>query len=123
MYSLTGKLTVKNDTAQVTERFKKREFVLTDEAGQYPEEILLQLTQDRCDLLDAYELGDMLKVNFNIRGRRWESPSGETKYFVSLDVWRIEKDEMAAKPLSNDLPPMPTSADTGANDDSDDLPF
>lgn len=123
MYSLTGKLIVKNDTEQVTERFKKREFVLSDEGGQYTEEILLQLTQDRCDMLDAYEVGDVLKVNFNLRGRRWKSPSGETKFFNSLDAWRIEKDEAAAKPLSNDLPPMPTSADPGLEDDGDDLPF
>ncbi len=123
MYSLTGKLTVKNDTTQITDRFKKREFVLTDEAGQYPEEILLQLTQDRCDLLEPYQVGDVLKVNFNIRGRRWESPSGETKFFNSLDVWRIEKDEMAPTKLSNELPPMPTGADSTFDDDSDDLPF
>lgn len=124
MYSLTGKLIVKKDAEQVTDRFKKREFVIADEGGQFTEEILLQLTQDRCDMLDPYNEGDVLKVNFNLRGRRWKNPkTGETRFFNSLDAWKIEKEQSEA--LGNDLPPMPSSADADmtSDDDGDDLPF
>lgn len=123
MFSINGKLIVKNDAEQVTEKFKKREFVISDEGSQYPQEIMFQLVQDKCDLIDPYNIGDEIKVNFNLRGRRWENPkTNETKFFVSLDAWRLEK--VTQESPANNLPPLPTSEPANiGNDDSDDLPF
>ncbi|MCH2213847.1 MAG: DUF3127 domain-containing protein [Flavobacteriales bacterium] len=124
MFSITGKLVVKNGTEQVTEKFKKREFVITDEASQYPQEIIFQLTQDRVDLLDPYNEGDKIKVNFNLRGRRWQNPNtGETRFFNSLDAWRIEKEATQAASLGSDLPPLPEAEPANLDDGTDDLPF
>lgn len=124
MFSMTGKLIVKKDAEQVTDKFKKREFVLTDEGSQYPQEIMFQLVQDKCDLIDPYEINDEIKVNFNIRGRRWENPkTNETKFFVSLDAWRLEKVGNQDAPVDNNLPPMPDSEPANVTDESDDLPF
>jgi len=124
MFSITGKLVVKNGTEQVTEKFKKREFVITDEASQYPQEIIFQLTQDRVDLLDPYNEGDMIKVNFNLRGRRWQNPNtGETRFFNSLDAWRLEKEATESAPLGSDLPPLPEAEPANLDDGTDDLPF
>ncbi len=124
MFSISGKLIVKNDAEQVTDKFRKREFVITDDASQYPQEILFQLTQDKVDLLEPFNVGENVKVNFNLRGRRWENPkSGETKFFVSLDAWRLEREGSAA-PTGGDLPPLPNVEPVGLPaDDSDDLPF
>jgi hypothetical protein len=123
MFAITGKLIVKNDTEQIKDTFKKREFVISDESSQYPQEIIFQLVQDKCDLLDPFNVGEEIKVNFNLRGRRWDNPkTGETRFFNSLDAWRLEKSGSA--PLSQDLPPMPSEEPSHAsNDDSDDLPF
>ncbi len=114
---------VKKGTEQVTDKFKKREFVITDEGSQYPQEIIFQLTQDRVDLLDPFNEGDMVKVNFNLRGRRWQNPNtGETRFFNSLDAWRLEKEE--AQSLGTELPPLPQSEPANVEaDDTDDLPF
>ena len=90
MLNLTGILKIKNAEQKVSEKFKKREFVLTDNSSQYPQHILFQLTQDRCGLIENYKVGDELKVSFNLRGREWQNPQGEIKFFNSLDVWRIE---------------------------------
>jgi hypothetical protein len=87
---ITGLLKVKNNEVQVSEKFKKREFVITDNSSQYPQFIQFQLTQDRCSLLDSYKEGDELKVFFNLRGREWKNPQGEVKYFNSLEAWRLE---------------------------------
>ncbi len=124
MFSITGKLIVKNDTEKIKETFRKREFVISDESSQYPQEIIFQLIQDKCDLLDPFKVGEEIKVNFNLRGRRWENPnSGETRFFNSLDAWRLEKAGSAA-PMNHDLPPMPNEEPANiSNDDSDDLPF
>lgn len=122
MFSMTGKLIVKKDTEQITDSFKKREFVLSDESSQYPQEIMFQLVQDKCDLIDPYEINDEVKVNFNLRGRRWENPkTSETKFFVSLDAWRLEK--VAQENQVANLPPLPESEPANVNDGSDDLPF
>src|SRR3972149_2084198 len=89
---ITGILKVKGDAQQVSEKFKKREFVLTDNSSQYPQHISFQLTQDKCNLLDHYAVGTEIKVQFNLRGREWTSPKNEIKYFNTLEAWRIEDD-------------------------------
>lgn len=86
---LTGKLIVKNDTQVVSEKFSKREFVIETQ-DTYPQSIMFQLTQDKCALLDNAKVGDTLTVSYNLRGRGWTNPQGETKYFNTIEAWRIE---------------------------------
>ena len=120
-FETTGILKVKKDTQQVSEKFSKREFVMTtDMTTQYPQYISMQLTQDKCALLDAYNEGDEVKVSFNLRGREWSGPEG-VKYFNSLEAWRLEK-------VSSSLPSShaaPTSSDDvmPSTELNDDLPF
>jgi hypothetical protein len=87
---ITGILKVKEEAQQVSDKFRKREFVLTDNSSQYPQHISFQLTQDKCNLIDAIAVGSEIKVHFNLRGREWTSPKGEVKYFNTLEAWRIE---------------------------------
>lgn len=123
MFTMTGKLIVKKDAEQINDTFKKREFVLTDESSQYPQEIMFQLVQDKCDLIEPFEENDEVKVNFNIRGRRWENPqTKEVKFFVSLDAWRLEK--VSKGDISPaDMPPLPSNEPANVDNESDDLPF
>ena len=90
-YKLVGTIKVLNDTVQVSEKFSRRELVVTVEDGMYPQDILLQFTQDKTSVLDPMKVGDKVEVSFNLRGREWTSPTGEVKYFNSLEGWRIEK--------------------------------
>src|SRR5687767_3721551 len=86
----TGRLHTIFDTKQVSERFSKREFVVElADNPKYPQTVLFQLTGDRCAQLDGMTVGDQITIEFSLRGREWRSPSGEVKYFNSLDVWRI----------------------------------
>ena len=90
MFKLTGTLKVANAKQVISEKFSLRKFVITDES-QYPQDIEFQLTQDKCDYLDQYRIGEKIDVSFNLRGREWDSPSGETKYFNTLEAWKIER--------------------------------
>ncbi len=106
--------------------FRKREVVVTTEE-QYPQHILVEFIQDKCDLLNSFQLGQSVKIGINLRGREWVNPQGETKYFNSIQGWRIEA--MGA-PTSDapDMPPMPPasafeSAPEQDNEVEDDLPF
>ena len=88
----SGRIHALFETKQVTERFRKREFVVElADNPRYPQFVLFQLTGDRCENLDAFEVGDEVKVEFSLRGREWTSPKGETRYFNSLDVWTLER--------------------------------
>lgn len=115
MLSVKGKLKLKREEQVISERFKKREFVVTDESSQYPQDILFQLAQDRTSLLDNFNEGDEINVFFNLRGREWTSPQGEVKYFNTLDAWKLEKAGQAQSASEE-----PTFSEP---EDGGDLPF
>ena len=92
MLTYTGVLKVKGKEQKVSDRFKKREFVLTDNSPSYPQTILFQLTQDRCPLIENVNVGDEITVHFQLKGREWrKSPQDEPKFFNSLDVFKVER--------------------------------
>lgn len=86
---ITGILVTKTDIAQVSEKFRKRDFTIKTE-DQYPQRITFQLTQERCELIDKFNPGDIVKTFFNLRGREWTNPQGEVKYFNTIEAWKIE---------------------------------
>ena len=90
-YQLKGTIKVLNETQKVSDKFSKREFVITTVDDMYPQDVQFQAVQDKCTMLDGYNVGDTVEVSFNIRGRLWLNPQGEERYFNSLDAWRIEK--------------------------------
>lgn len=105
--------------------FRKREIVITTEE-QYPQHIMVEFVQDKTDLLNAYQVGQQAKISINLRGREWVNPQGETKYFNSIQGWRIEALQNEAG--GENLPPVPPAdafePATDLNEDEhDDLPF
>jgi len=116
-----GKLYKIFDTQEISASFKKREFVIeTDD--KYPQLVKFELTQDNCDKISDFKEGEIITVHFNIRGREWTSPKNEVKYFVSLNAWRLEKEQASAP--SADVTPFPTAdAEPPADSFADDLPF
>lgn len=88
---IIGQLKLKYDTQKVSEKFQKREFVLaTDLSTPYPQYILFQLTQDKCNVIDHLNIGEDVKVQFNLRGREWNGPQG-IRYFNTIEAWRVER--------------------------------
>ncbi len=105
MSELKGKLYHKGEVQQITDTFKKREFVIekSEEVNGkiYNDHIKLQLVQDKVDLLDSANVGDELDIALNIRGRKWEK-DGKVSFFNSLDAWRVNVVSQA------ETPPAPT---------------
>jgi hypothetical protein len=122
---ISGKLKIVNETKEYgTNGFRKREVVVTTEE-QYPQDLMVEFIQDKCDLLNSYQAGQSVKIDINLRGREWESPQGEIKYFNSIQGWRIEK---LASEDNSAIPPVPPAeafqpADEINKDEPDDLPF
>lgn len=89
---LSGVIKSIGQVQQVSATFRKIEIVVTTHE-QYPQHILVEFSQDKCDLLNGFQIGQKIKVSINIRGREWTSPQGETRYFNSIQGWRIANDE------------------------------
>lgn len=134
---VTGKLLVKQDTQQVSDRFKKREFVLelAEEinGNVYTNYAKMQLVQAKCDILDRFNEGDNVRVSFNIKGNRWER-DGKVNYITNLDAWKIEAASAPAsggmqggQPAYNTGSPAPAAGGGSYYNPSpenvDDLPF
>ena len=108
--------------------FRKREIVVTTEE-QYPQDLLVEFIQDKCDLLSQFSPGQKVTVGINLKGREWTSPQGEVKYFNSIQGWRIEAQQSAPATESDSgmlpLPPLDSfpAADQTSEEDFDDLPF
>jgi hypothetical protein len=125
---VVGTIKVINTTQEVSASFKKRELVVTTDE-QYPQHIMIEFTQDKCSDLDKYRVGEEVRVSINLRGREWTNPQGETKYFNSIQGWRIEGRQ--GQPYTPTSKPEPESAvDKYMNaqnnfneEEHDDLPF
>ena len=122
---ITGKIKLINETKEYgSNGFRKRELVITTEE-QYPQDLLVEFIQDKCDILNSYNVGDSVKVDINLRGREWQSPQGEIKFFNSIQGWRIEKLSLES---NSNIPPVPPAeafepADEVNDNEPDDLPF
>ena len=124
-FELAGILIEKFDVQQVSDAFRKREFIVekTENQGgkEFTDHIKFQLTQDRCSLIDTINIQDEIRVSFNVRGRRWVK-DGNVSYFTNLEAWRIEKIAVApGEPPPP--PPLLTDEDGPQSEEFDDLPF
>lgn len=114
--TISGKIKVINAVQQVSASFKKRELVVTTDE-QYPQHILIEFNQDKCDLLNNYSAGQVVKVDINLRGREWVNPQGEAKYFNQIQGWRITKTEIQVAEKKKEI-----KSEAVAEEESD-LPF
>jgi len=115
-FQIDGKLHKVFDTEQKSEKFRAREFVIEVADGKFPQMVKFQLTQDKCDVIDAHQEGEQITVHFDLRGREWNG-----KYFTNLNAWRIEAASGAGQSHGSeaDYPEMNQAA--GSFDD--DMPF
>ena len=145
---LIGKLEEVRQAIQRTQTFTVREFVLEVENPrntQWNDHILFQVTNNNVGLLDNFNIGQMVKVTFDIQGRRWTAQDGTQRVFNTLSAWRIEAADNAqaaaapsqpyvqpaaqpaAAPAQPAQPAQPSApAQPAANSDMapvDDLPF
>lgn len=114
---LTGELVIKYDIQQISDKFKKREFVIKTE-GTYPQFITLQLVNDKCGLIDPVSVGDDMTVQININGREYQK-DGQTKYFNSIEAWKIE----AKRVESTTYVPAPQPDLPVSEEEKDELQF
>ena len=125
---ILGKIKVIATTEEVgTSGFKKRDVVVTTDE-QYPQHISIQFMQDKCAILDSYNVGEAVKIGINLRGREWIDPQGVTRYFNTIQGWKIEKVAGGDVPATAAVPIPPATVFTPTTnfkeeDTDNDLPF
>ena len=125
-FEITGKVIEVLPVVQVSDKFRKREFVIekkeTGGSGIFVDYIKFQLVQDKCDLINESFIQEEVKIWFNLKGNRWER-DGKVNYFTNLDAWKIEKNQPGTAQSQDirksgsfeEIPPD--------NDEFNDLPF
>ena len=119
-YEASGKIHEIFPEQQVSEKFRKKEFVLEVQDGMYANFIKFELSQDKCSLLDGYKTGQGLKVHFNLSGKPFENKEGKTMYFNNLRAWKVEADSSNSSSIDDEYT-APTNNST--NEDFNDVPF
>jgi single-strand DNA-binding protein len=124
-FEITGKIIDISPVNQVSDKFKKREFVIekkeTGGAAVFIDYIKFQLIQDKCELINESYLNEDVKIWFNLKGNKWER-DGKINYFTNLDAWKIEK---ASQGREQSVPSHTTTLEDipPDNDELSDLPF
>ena len=125
---ISGKIKMIDTTKEVGRQgFKKRDVVVTTDE-QYPQHILVQFVQDKCDLLDTFNVGDSVKIDLNLRGKEWTNPKGEVVYFNTIQGWRIAKEDTSKQspPTNSAVEQYNTKTNpsqAGGEEEEDNLPF
>jgi len=125
-FEITGKVIDISPVNQVSDKFKKREFVIEKkEAGGsavFIDYVKFQLIQDKCDLINESFLNEEVKIWFNLKGNKWER-DGKINYFTNLDAWKIEKTSSGSPRDQNTSPHVTLEDIPPENDELSDLPF
>ena len=124
MYEASGTIKLINETQSFPSGFSKREFVITTEHDKYPQDLKFEVVKDRCAMLDEFEVGQKVQLNFDIRGNEYKD-----RYYVNLSCWKIQAAEGgdgggAPAAAASGSSPEPSAAELRKEDDfDDDIPF
>jgi hypothetical protein len=131
-FELTGNIIEIFPAQTFGKGFRKREFVV-EVGDKYPQKIIFQLVQEKCNIIDAHSVGDEVVVSFNVNGRDWTDKMGTVKYFNSLEAWkitgtgnkagRLEEDPEFDSIFGDPQPVAKPRAEVSMNFSDDDLPF
>lgn len=90
---VNGQLMTIDKPKKVNEKFTKRVFILkTDLDTSYPQTVEMEFQNDKCTFLDNFREGDMVTVDFNLRGRQSQGENG-MRTFNTLQAWKMKKTE------------------------------
>ena len=126
MNEAVGVLHSIGDTQQVSEKFRKREFVIKEDGGkeEYPNYLAFELVQDDVTKVDSLSVGDKVKVSYYTNGRLWTPTDGRPeRCFVTLKPSSVEVLEVSRSATKGMAPVAPAAAPAAAPADDDSLPF
>lgn len=94
---LVQKLAMQSGTSAKGNTWQKQEFVI-ETGDQFPKKICANLWGDKADQLNQYNIGDMVKVSFDLESREFNG-----RWYTDVKAWKLEHPQMAA----NGMPQPP----------------
>jgi len=85
-FELTGKLKVISGIQSFDSGFTKREFVIEGQDSKYPQLIKFECVKDRTALTDNFQVDDLVRVTFDIRGNQFKE-----RFYVNLVAWQLDR--------------------------------
>ena len=109
--------------------WSKQEFVFEYQEGNFPTQVCMNVWgEDKVRDLDKYQVGDKVKVAFNLSSREYNG-----RWYTDVRAWRIEpagdvqqtgfQQPGVQQPAAPASAPMPTADDMSSPLSEDDLPF
>ena len=83
--------------------FRKHQIVVETGDGRWDNPIPVEFTKDNIELSKGLQVGDEVEIQSRINGREWQGKDGITKWFTSINGFKISK-------KNNDLTPEPSSS-------------
>jgi len=121
-YQTEGVIRHLHDTQAFASGFAKREFVIETNAGKYPQMLKFECVKDKCALLDRFQVGQSVVIDFDVRGSEYKE-----RFYVNLLAWKIEaggnppQDRTAQE--ARGQAPRDNGASEGDGGDDLDIPF
>ena len=116
---VTGRIHFVGAIKTPNDKFRSIEIVLLTEE-KFPQYITIQFTQEKTELVNRKDIGEHVEISINLRGREWKSPTGEIKYFNTIEGWQINSVGNETFNAQKFADKEPTIIVDDANDD---LPF
>ena len=92
MFKITGKLIEIFAEQIVSEKFRKREFVVEVEDGNFSQKLKMEFIQGNCAYLDEFCSDDLVEISFSLKGRDWtNNETGKKQYFNTIQAFGIRK--------------------------------
>ena len=110
--------------------WSKQEFIIEYQEGNFPSQACFNVWgEDKVKDLERFQIGDSVKVSFNISSREYNG-----RWYTDLRAWRLDSSGEAASAAAPAQAPAqpaaqpaqtqaPQAADSQDNQDDDDLPF
>ena len=83
--------------------FRKHQIVVETGDGRWDNPIPVEFTKDNIELSKDLQVGDEVEIQSRINGREWQGRDGTTKWFTSINGFKISK-------KNNDLTQEPSSS-------------
>lgn len=87
--------------------YHKRNFIITEKDGEYPQSYKLEVDEKLMNVLDNFNLGQVVTCKYNLRGKAYsDKDTGELKCFNTMKCWAINAANSEPQQVATYTPPQ-----------------
>jgi single-stranded DNA-binding protein len=91
--TIKGKITFVDEVREFgSNGFRKHQVVVETGDGRWDNPIPVEFIKDSIELSKELKVGDQVQIQSRINGREWQGKDGVTKWFTSINGYKITKE-------------------------------